>query len=76
MTHPDPRDPTPDALRIPPPPPPQPVRWRRALREWQKEPDLAVVRETAGLILLPEEDRKAFLQLWTDVAAVLAKAAS
>ena len=33
MTHPEPRDPTRDVLRIPPPAPPQPVRWRRALRE-------------------------------------------
>jgi ubiquinone biosynthesis protein COQ4 len=33
MTHPEPRNPTRDAIRIPPPPPPQPVRWRRALRE-------------------------------------------
>lgn len=34
MTHPEPRkDPTLDALRIPPPPSPQPVRWRRAFHE-------------------------------------------
>jgi ubiquinone biosynthesis protein COQ4 len=33
MTHPELRDPTRDALRIPPPAPPQPVRWRRAFHE-------------------------------------------
>jgi ubiquinone biosynthesis protein COQ4 len=33
MTHAEHREPTRDALRIPPAPPPQPVRWRRALHE-------------------------------------------
>jgi serine/threonine-protein kinase len=45
---------------------------RMALTQWQKEPDLAYVRELVELDKLPADERKECLALWADVAAVLA----
>jgi tetratricopeptide (TPR) repeat protein len=47
---------------------------QKDLREWQEDAHLAGLRETARLVLLPAEERDAFLELWVDVAAVVAKA--
>jgi hypothetical protein len=39
----------------------------RTLRHWRNDPDLTSVREEAGLTRLPEHERDAWRQLWTDV---------
>jgi len=44
------------------------------LAHWQKDTDLAGIRDAAGLAQLPADERKAFSQLWADVAALLKKA--
>ena len=49
------------------------LRVREALTRWQKEPDLACVRDPSELDKLPEDERKQYLALWADVAAVLAR---
>jgi tetratricopeptide (TPR) repeat protein len=46
----------------------------KTLRHWQQDPDLAGLRDPASLAKLPAEERKAFTQLWADVAALLEKA--
>jgi serine/threonine-protein kinase len=40
---------------------------RQRLEHWQKDPDLASVREEQALDKLPEADRTAWRQLWSDV---------
>src|SRR5262249_10720078 len=47
----------------------------RTLSDWQKNSDLAGIRDAAALAKLPPEEQKAFAQLWADVAALLRKAA-
>jgi hypothetical protein len=47
---------------------------RQALSHWQKDPDLAGIRDKAALEKLPAEVEKAFTQLWADVAALLNRA--
>jgi serine/threonine-protein kinase len=47
---------------------------REALTRWQKEPDLAGVRDPAELNKLAADERKEYLAFWADVAAVLARA--
>jgi serine/threonine-protein kinase len=47
---------------------------QKALRHWQKDSDLAGLREKAALAKLPAEDRAAWEKLWADVAALLKKA--
>jgi hypothetical protein len=47
---------------------------RQALRHWQKDGDLAGLRDKAALAKLPAEERGAFTSLWSDVAALLKKA--
>jgi hypothetical protein len=42
-----------------------------ALRHWQQDRDLAVLRDAAALAKLSVEEQKAFTQLWADVAALL-----
>src|SRR5262249_37388567 len=37
------------------------------LRHWQKDPDLAGIRDDEGLAKLPEAERVAFRELWADV---------
>jgi tetratricopeptide (TPR) repeat protein len=46
----------------------------RTLRHWQKDVDLAGIRDAAALATLPAEERAACERLWTDVAALLKKA--
>jgi tetratricopeptide (TPR) repeat protein len=48
---------------------------QQALRHWQRDTDLAGLRDKAALANLPAEERKAFALLWADVAATLQKAA-
>jgi serine/threonine-protein kinase len=47
---------------------------QQALRHWQKDTDLAGIRDEAALMRLPAREREAFIQLWADVAALLQKA--
>jgi tetratricopeptide (TPR) repeat protein len=47
---------------------------QQALRHWQKDTDLAGLRDAAALAKLPADEQKAFTQLWSDVAALLKKA--
>jgi serine/threonine-protein kinase len=47
---------------------------RVALTRWRHEPDLACVRDPGGLGKLGADERKQYLALWADVAAVLARA--
>jgi serine/threonine-protein kinase len=47
---------------------------RKALGHWQKDKDLAGIRHEAALANLPAEERKAWVQLWKDVAALRKKA--
>jgi hypothetical protein len=44
-----------------------------ALARWRTEPDLACVREPSLLNQLPADERKEYLALWADIAAVLAR---
>jgi serine/threonine-protein kinase len=44
------------------------------LRHWQRDPDLAGVRDPEGLAKLPEIERMAWRDLWTDVDALLKRA--
>jgi hypothetical protein len=46
---------------------------QRALQHWQKDADLASIRDKAALTKLPSDEQKAFAQLWADVAALLKK---
>jgi tetratricopeptide (TPR) repeat protein/tRNA A-37 threonylcarbamoyl transferase component Bud32 len=45
---------------------------RRTLRYWQETPDLAGVRDAAGLAALPADEQDAWRKFWADVAAALA----
>jgi tetratricopeptide (TPR) repeat protein len=45
----------------------------RTLRHWQKDPDLAGIRDDEELARLPEGERTAFKRLWDDVNQLLAK---
>ena len=47
----------------------------RPLSQWQKDSDLAGIRDAAALAKLPAEEQKALTQLWADVAELLKKAA-
>jgi hypothetical protein len=46
---------------------------QRELRHWQKDTDLAGIRDEAALTSLPAREREAFIQLWADVAKLLRK---
>jgi WD40 repeat protein/serine/threonine protein kinase len=46
----------------------------QTLRHWQKDTDLAGIRDAAALAKLPAEEQKAFNQLWADAAALIKKA--
>lgn len=48
----------------------------RSLRHWQKDSDLAGLRDEAELAKLPAHERAACKQLWSDVAALIKKAES
>jgi serine/threonine-protein kinase len=45
----------------------------QALTRWQEDPDLACVRDPAGLDKLPDGERTGYLALWAEVDAVLAR---
>jgi hypothetical protein len=47
----------------------------QTLSHWQKDSDLAGIRDAAALGKLPAAEQKAFARLWADVAAVSKKAA-
>jgi hypothetical protein len=44
---------------------------KQQLRHWQRDTDLASVRDKSGLDQLPEDERRAWRELWGDVAALL-----
>jgi tetratricopeptide (TPR) repeat protein len=46
----------------------------QTLRHWQKDTDLAGVRDKVALAKLPEAERQQWAKLWADVAALLVKA--
>jgi serine/threonine-protein kinase len=46
---------------------------RKALSYWREDPDLACVRDSGELDKLAADERKEFLALWAEVAAVLAR---
>jgi eukaryotic-like serine/threonine-protein kinase len=46
----------------------------QTLSHWQKDTDLAGIRDQAALAKLPAEEQKAFTRLWADVATLLKKA--
>jgi hypothetical protein len=47
---------------------------RQRLLHWQRDTDLAGIREAKELAKLPAGERQACEKLWTDVAALLKKA--
>jgi serine/threonine-protein kinase len=47
---------------------------QRALRHWQKDTDLASIRDKSALARLPADEQKVFAQFWADVAAPLKNA--
>jgi hypothetical protein len=48
----------------------------KTFQHWQRDPDLAGLREEAALAKLPEAERQAFRQLWADVRSTLERAGS
>ncbi|MEO2088917.1 MAG: hypothetical protein ABGY75_05395 [Gemmataceae bacterium] len=46
--------------------------WQ-VLRHWQRDGDLAGLRDNVALADIPADERKAFAQLWADVAVLLEK---
>jgi superkiller protein 3 len=55
-------------------PPQERTLVQRTLRHWQKNPDLAALRDPGALAQLPEAERAACRKLWSDVEALLARA--
>jgi hypothetical protein len=55
-------------------PPADRAAAQQALRHWQKDSDLAGIRDPEALAKLPAEERAACAKLWADVAALLKKA--
>jgi serine/threonine-protein kinase len=49
------------------------VALRQVLQRWQRDPNLAGLREPAALAKLPEAEQEAFRKLWADVEALLQK---
>jgi tetratricopeptide (TPR) repeat protein len=47
---------------------------QNALRHWQRDRDLAGLRDAAALAQLPADEQQALTRLWADVAALLKKA--
>lgn len=52
------------------------TRARQMMEHWQRDTDLASIRDAEALAKLPESQQKAFNQLWSDVAELLKKAGS
>jgi serine/threonine protein kinase/Flp pilus assembly protein TadD len=44
---------------------------QRKLQHWQRDPDLAALRDETAVAKLPESEQPAWRQLWADVAATL-----
>jgi hypothetical protein len=55
-------------------PTPARAEVQQRLRHWQQDPDFAGVRDPEALDRLPEDDRQAWLKLWTDVEMTLSMA--
>ena len=49
---------------------------QQVLRHWQKDPDLASVRDKEALAQLPEAERAAWQELWAEVETLRQKAAA
>jgi hypothetical protein len=51
------------------------ARWgvRKALTRWREDADLACVRDPGELDKLAADERKEYLALWAEVAAILAR---
>ena len=47
---------------------------RQSLGHWQRDPDLAGLRDPAGLAKLPPDEPEACRKLWAEVAALLKRA--
>jgi serine/threonine-protein kinase len=62
------------ATRVRSAPPPVRRALLLALRERQYEPDLACLRDEAALAWLPEAERRAWQELWADIAALAEQA--
>jgi hypothetical protein len=54
--------------------PPGRAAAAKMVRHWQRDADLASVRDQAALARVPPEERAAWERLWADVAALLQKA--
>jgi serine/threonine-protein kinase len=54
--------------------PPERAKALQALRHWQRDADLAGLRDDKALAGLPDEERDACRKLWADVAALVQKA--
>jgi hypothetical protein len=50
------------------------VRVRQKLGHWQRDPDLASLRDAPELAKLPAEEQEACRRLWADVKALLKQA--
>jgi tetratricopeptide (TPR) repeat protein len=46
---------------------------RRSFRHWQRDPELETLRRPDALAALPADERRACVQLWADVASLLAR---
>jgi hypothetical protein len=62
------------ALQVQSDNPPDRQTAQQALKHWQKDPDLAALRDQGSLAKLPEAERKEWAKLWDEVAALLKKA--
>jgi hypothetical protein len=49
---------------------------QQVLQHWQKNPGLAGIRDAEELAKLPPDEQRACKKLWSDVAALLKKAAA
>jgi tetratricopeptide (TPR) repeat protein len=49
------------------------TEFQRVMLHWQKDTDIASLRDAAPLAMFPAEEQNAFAQLWADVAALLQK---
>jgi serine/threonine-protein kinase len=52
-------------------PPQVPALVQQRMRHWQKDPDLASLRDREPLTKLSRDEREAWVKLWADVGALL-----
>jgi hypothetical protein len=50
------------------------LQVQKQLRHWQRDADLAGIRDAAWLVNLPADELRACRRLWADVAALLQRA--